>query len=47
MRIVKVALFLRKEEKRASKIVVPPKEMLVSFSIVHFWNKYDVTKRKL
>ena len=32
--------------KRVSKIVVLPKEMLFSFSTVHFLTNYDVTNRK-
>ena len=32
--------------KRTSKIIVPPKEMLISFSIGTFLNIYDVTDRK-
>ena len=32
--------------KRASKIVVLPKEMLLSFSIVWFLANFDVTNRK-
>ena len=32
--------------KRASKIIVPPKEMLLSFSIGTFLSNYDVTNRK-
>ena len=32
--------------QRGSKIVVPPKKMLVSFSSVRFVTNYDVTKRK-
>ena len=32
--------------KRASEIVVPPKEMLLSFSCVRFLTNYDVRERK-
>ena len=32
--------------KRAKKIVAPPKQMLLSFSIVRFLTNYDVTNRK-
>ena len=32
--------------KRVSKIIVPPKEMLLSFSIGTFLTKYDVINRK-
>ena len=32
--------------KRASKMIVPPKEMLLSFSIGTFLTNYDVTIRK-
>ena len=31
--------------KRASKMIVPPKEMLLSFSIGTFLTNYDVTIR--
>ena len=34
-------------EKIASKICCPPKEMLLSFSIVPFLTNYDVTNRIL
>ena len=33
--------------KRARKIIVPPKEMLLSFSIGPILTNYDVTCRKL
>ena len=37
---------VRKEEKRARKIVAPTKEMLLSFSCLGFLTNYDVRKRK-
>ena len=33
--------------KKARKIIVPPKEMLLLFAIGTFLTKYDVKKRKL
>ena len=39
--------FLRKERREQIKFVVPPKEMLLSFSIVRFLTNNDVTNRKL
>ena len=38
--------FFPKTAKRASKMIVPLKEMLLSFSIVTFFTNYDVLKRK-
>ena len=37
---------LRKERRERVKCVAPPKEMLLSFSIVRFLTNYDITNRK-
>ena len=39
-------VILGKERKERVKFVAPPKEMLLSFSIVWFLTNYDVTNRK-
>ena len=39
-------VILRKERRERAKLVVPHKEMLLSFSIVRVLTNYDVTNRK-